>query len=88
MSGASTDQILGTDATGYVASYGEQEDSLAALQADNAFCIVYSDSKSGKIRGYGGLILVVASRWSGLDGELLLYKDGKMNEVPSEHDQP
>ncbi len=89
LDGAITDQILNQDKNilkhigGYEGHYAESG-SENFLDADNFFCITYTDVDTGKLIGYFGLIFTICSDVEKAIGNVSLYESGEMKVAAKE----
>ncbi len=87
LSGAITDQILNQEDLyhegGYLGTYTALDSSEDFLDADNIFCIVYTDAESGRLIAYYGLIFSVCSDKLNVTGKILSYENNQMKDITS-----
>ena len=81
LEGDITAQILNLEtAGGYQGNYADTG-SVDPRKADNLFCMVYKNLKTGKIMGYHGVLFVICPAMPVVTGTLYAYEDGKMTSL-------
>ena len=83
LEGAITNQIL-KDKTrdGYGGNYVKPNDSEELLDAENLFCIVYTDANTGRVIGYHGiLVVVVPPLEEKARGKIFSYENEQMKNI-------
>lgn len=83
LDGAITDSVLHSAAPawygGYCGEFNTYDSLEGYLNADNMFCVVYTDANTGAIIAYQGLLVKIESNDG--RGKFFLFENGKMLDV-------
>lgn len=87
LKGAITDEILNqdTEAEGYPGQYRQLDDLEHPEEADNLFCVVYSDAETGEMLAYQGLYFIVSPEPKNGPGRVMAYEDGQMKDMAEKY---
>ncbi len=87
LTGASpiTEQILNVEngANAYSGTFHAPNLNGNPQEAENIFCIVYSESSTGKILGYTGVVFIVRTQEQEIKGRVYSYENSQMQDVVS-----